>query len=348
LPAIEIESDGLDDWAEDIHGLEDFMSLSPDDLRAAIREKGIVGMGGAAFPTYVKLSPPENKPIDTLIINGAECEPYLTADFRLMVEEPEKVTDGMRIMMAILRAKRVFMAIEANKPEAINAMKKCLVGEPHVQVVALEVKYPQGAEKQLIKTLIDREVPSAGGLPMDVGVLVQNVGTTAAVCQAVRLGVPLIERVVTVTGEGIKEPKNLRVRIGTPVGVLLEACGGFTEKPGKLILGGPMMGVSQYTTEVPVVKGTSGVLVLPAARVCVERTWPCIRCGTCVKVCPMNLLPCEIGLSATRGLFDEADRHYVLDCFECGCCAFGCPSKIPLVHLIRYAKGEILAKKSKN
>ncbi|NIQ37524.1 MAG: electron transport complex subunit RsxC [Proteobacteria bacterium] len=347
LPAVEIESDGLDQWADDIHGREDCLSLSPDDLRAIIREKGLVGMGGAAFPTHVKLSPPKGKTIDTLIINGAECEPYLTADYRLMVEEPEKVIGGMKVMVAILGVERVFIAIEANKPEAIDTMMKTLREEPRVEVVTLEVKYPQGAEKQLIKTLVNREVPPSGGLPMDVGVLVQNVGTAAAVDQAARLGIPLIERVMTVTGEGIREPKNLRVRIGTPITDLLEACGGFAERPGKLILGGPMMGLNQYTTEVAVIKGTSGVLVLPATQVHVEEPRSCIRCGTCVSVCPMNLLPNVLGVLATRGLFDEAEKNYLMECIECGSCAFACPSRIPLVHLIRYAKAEVLAKKSR-
>jgi electron transport complex protein RnfC len=348
LLAVEIESDGLDEWTDNIHGQENPVSLSPDDLRAIIREKGIVGMGGATFPTHVKLSPPEGKAIDTLIINGAECEPYLTADYRLMVEEPDKVIGGMRIMMAILGVETVFIAIEANKPEAMEEMRKALGDDPHVAVVALEVKYPQGAEKQLIKTLVNREVPSSGGLPMDVGVLVQNVGTTAAADQAVRLGIPLIERVVTVTGEGVCEPKNLRARIGTPIGMLLEACGGLTERPGKLILGGPMMGLSQHTTDVPVIKGTSGVVVLPPSQVQLEEPQNCIRCGTCVSVCPMNLLPNVLGALVTQGLFEQAERHYALDCTECGSCGFACPARIPLVHLIRYAKAEVMAKRSKS
>jgi electron transport complex protein RnfC len=335
-------------WADGAQERDDFLSLSPDELRAIIRDKGMVGMGGAAFPTHVKLSPPEGKTIDTLIINGAECEPYLTGDFRLMLEQPDKVVGGMRIMAAILRVERVFIAIEANKPEAIETLKKTLGQDPNVEVVALGVKYPQGAEKQLIQTLVNRKVPASGGLPMDVGVLVQNVGTTVAVYQAVSLGIPLIERVVTVTGEGIKEPKNLRVRIGTPVSVLLEACGGYAGKPGKLVLGGPMMGINQYTTDVPVVKGTSGVLVLSDSQIPAEETRPCIRCGTCVSVCPMNLLPNRLGILAMRGLFDEAERCYLLDCIECGSCAFACPSKIPLVHWIRYAKGEVLTKRSKD
>jgi electron transport complex protein RnfC len=347
LPAIEIEPDGSDEWAGDIQGSEDFLSLSPDDLKAVIREKGIVGMGGAAFPTHVKLSPPQGKTIDALIINGSECEPYLTADFRLMVEESDKVIQGMRIMMTILGVKTLFIAIEANKPEAIHAMREALGNESLAKVVVLEVKYPQGAEKQLIKTLVNREVPSSGGLPMDVGILVQNVGTAASIFDAVRFGIPLVERVVTVTGEGIREPKNLRVRIGTPISYLIEACGGFMEAPGKLILGGPMMGVSQYTTDIPVVKGTSGVLVFPATHVHVEGPQSCIRCGTCVRVCPMNLVPSGLALLAKRGLLDEAERHYVLDCIECGSCAFACPAKIPLVHWLRYAKGEVLAKRAR-
>jgi electron transport complex protein RnfC len=347
LPAVEIESDGLDEWADGIHGTEDFSVLSPADLRAIIQEKGIVGMGGAAFPTHVKLSPPEGTTIDALIINGAECEPYLTADYRLMVEEPGNVIGGMKVVASILGVERVFIAIEKNKPEAIREITRALGKEPHVEVVALEVKYPQGAERQLIKTIVDREVPSSGGLPMDVGVLVQNVGTAAAINQAVRLGIPLIERVVTVTGEGVREPKNLRVRIGTPIGALLEACGGFVERPGKLILGGPMMGLNQYTTDVPVIKGTSGAIVLPASHVLIEEARDCIRCGTCVEFCPMNLMPNVLGVFAMQGLFDEAEKHYVLECIECGSCAYACPARIPLVHLIRYAKAEVLAKRSK-
>jgi electron transport complex protein RnfC len=345
LSAVEIESDGLDEWTDEIHGQEHFLSLSPDELRGIIQDKGIVGMGGATFPTHVKLSPPEGKTIDTLIINGAECEPYLTADYRLMVEEPEKVIGGMRIMVAILGVKSVFVAIEGNKPEAIEQIRKIVGNDPHVAVVALEVKYPQGAEKQLIKTLVNRNVPASGGLPMDVGVLVQNVGTAAGVEQAVRLGIPLIERVVTVTGEGLRESKNLRVRIGTSIGILLEACGGLTDGPGKLILGGPMMGLSQHSTDVPVIKGTSGVVVLPPSQVQMEEARNCIRCGTCVTVCPMNLLPNVISVFATQGLFEQAEKHYVLDCIECGACGFGCPARIPLVHLIRYAKAEVMAKK---
>jgi electron transport complex protein RnfC len=345
LSAVEIESDGLDEWTDEIHGQEHFLSLSPDELRGIIQDKGIVGMGGATFPTHVKLSPPEGKTIDTLIINGAECEPYLTADYRLMVEEPEKVIGGMRIMVAILGVKSVFVAIEGNKPEAIEQIRKIVGNDPHVAVVALEAKYPQGAEKQLIKTLVNRNVPASGGLPMDVGVLVQNVGTAAGVEQAVRLGIPLIERVVTVTGEGLRESKNLRVRIGTSIGILLEACGGLTDGPGKLILGGPMMGLSQHSTDVPVIKGTSGVVVLPPSQVQMEEARNCIRCGTCVTVCPMNLLPNVISVFATQGLFEQAEKHYVLDCIECGACGFGCPARIPLVHLIRYAKAEVMAKK---
>jgi electron transport complex protein RnfC len=262
-----------------------------------------------------------------------------------MVEEPEKVIGGMRVMMAILGVKSVFVAIEGNKPEAIEEIRKIVGNDPHVAVVALEVKYPQGAEKQLIKTLVNRKVPASGGLPMDVGVLVQNVGTAAAVEQAVRLGIPLIERVVTVTGEGLREPKNLRVRIGTSIGILLEACGGLTGGPGKLILGGPMMGLSQHSTDVPVIKGTSGVVVLPPSQVQMEEARNCIRCGTCVTVCPMNLLPNVISVFATQDLFEQAEKHYVLDCIECGACGFGCPAGIPLVHLIRYAKAEVMAKK---
>jgi electron transport complex protein RnfC len=307
---------------------------------------GIVGMGGAAFPTHVKLSPPKEKPIDTFIINGAECEPYLTADHRLMLEEPENILEGARIAMHILGVERGIIAIESNKPDAIEKMRGLAEDIPELHVFALKVRYPQGAEKQLIKTLVNREVPFSGGLPMDVGVIVQNVGTLSAIYKAVRFGIPLIERITTVTGSGVHEPKNLRVRIGTPIRALIEACGGFTSDVGKVIMGGPMMGVSQYSVEVPV-KGTSGILVQPLSEVEEGVTQPCIRCGSCIQACPAGLMPTVLAVFAQRDLFEEAERYDVVDCIECGCCNYVCPAKIPLVHLLRYAKAEVLARKKK-
>lgn len=345
LPAVEIESDGEDTWTDKLKPHEDSMDLSPEALKEIIRDMGIVGMGGAAFPTHVKFSPPKEKPIDTLIINGAECEPYLTADHRLMLEETENIIEGTRIAMRILGVNRGIIAIESNKPDAIEKMKVLTEDIPELEVVGLKVRYPQGAEKQLIKTLLNREVPFSGGLPMDVGVIVQNVGTLSAIYKAVRFGRPLIERITTVTGSGVREPKNLRARIGTPIKALIEACGGVTSEVGKIIMGGPMMGVSQYSLEVPVVKGTSGILVQPLSEVEEGVAHPCIRCGSCVRACPARLMPTTLGVLAQLDMFEEAQRYDVMDCIECGCCNYVCPAKIPLVQLLRYAKAEVLTRR---
>jgi electron transport complex protein RnfC len=347
LPAVEIESDGEDTWTDKLKPHEDYMDLSSEILKEMIRDMGIVGMGGAAFPTHVKLSPPKEKSIDTFIINGAECEPYLTADHRLMLEEAESIITGARIAMRSLGVNRGIIAIESNKPDAIEKMKGWTEDIPELEVAALRVRYPQGAEKQLIKTLLNREVPFSGGLPMDVGVIVQNVGTLSAIYKAVRFGIPLIERITTVTGSGVREPKNLRARIGTPIKSLIEACGGFSMEVGKVIIGGPMMGVSQYSLEVPVVKGTSGILVQPLSEVEEGVSRPCIRCGSCVRACPCRLMPTILAVFAQRDMFEEADRYDVADCIECGCCSYVCPARIPLVQMLRYAKAEVLARRKK-
>jgi len=260
-----VEADGRDEW-EALQETPNYLDLPPDELKARIRAAGIVGMGGAAFPTAVKLSPPKEKPIDVVILNGAECEPYLTADHRLMVERPREVLEGLRIIMKVLGVRKGFVGIEANKPDALQAMEQVAREHPDVQVCALQVKYPQGAEKMLIKALTGREVPPRG-LPMDVGAVVQNVGTALAIYEAVHLGRPLVQRVVTVTGEGIKEPSNLLVRIGTLVKDVLQDCGGLKEEAVKVLAGGPMMGFALGSLEVPVMKGTSGLLVMSQAEV---------------------------------------------------------------------------------
>lgn len=331
-----IESDGKDEWVAR-EEREDYLNLNPQELVEIIKEAGIVGLGGAAFPTHIKLSPPKDKPIDTLIINGCECEPYLTADHRLMLDNTQGILKGAEILKKILNPERVIIAIEDNKPDAIERMKKSV---KNFEVRGLKTKYPEGAEKQLIYALTKREVPS-GGLPMDVGCLVQNVGTTLAVYEAVRFSKPLIERVVTVTGDGIREPKNLRVRIGTPIKDLIDECGGYKEPPAKIILGGPMMGLAQYSDELPVLKGTSGILILTPKTVEVPEEGPCLRCARCVDACPMNLLPCEIAKFIKNRQFLKAKEYGVLDCIECGCCSYVCPSKIRLVHLFKFGKSEI-------
>lgn len=338
--SVVIENDGKEEWAT-LKDNPDYLKLSPDELKGKVRDAGIVGMGGAAFPTHVKLSPPKEKPVDVVILNGAECEPYLTADYRLMVERPKDVVEGLKVLMKIVGVNRGVIGIENNKPDAIKAIEAAVSGEPNIKVCALEVKYPQGAEKMLIKATVDREVP-ARGLPMDAGVVVQNIGTAVAVYEAARYGKPLIERVVTITGEGIKEPKNLMVKIGTLVADLIEECGGFKGEAAKVISGGPMMGFAMFSLDVPVTKGTSGVLVLPEEGVLhAEDFGPCIRCGRCIDVCPMGLMPSMLSVLSERGFYEEAKEYNLFDCFECGTCTFVCPSKRPIVQLVRLAKSQV-------
>jgi electron transport complex protein RnfC len=340
VPSVVIENDKKDEWVE-LAETADYLSLSPEDLKQKIKDAGIVGMGGAAFPTVVKLSPPKEKPIEIIILNGAECEPYLTADYRLMLEKPKEIVEGLKILMRALGVRKGMIGIENNKPDAVAKMKEAAAGESNIEVCALEVKYPQGAEKMLIDALVGRQVPSKGGLPMDVGVVVQNVGTAMAIYEAVRYGKPLTERVVTVTGEGITRPGNLMVKVGTSVGHLLNECGGPKGEATKMISGGPMMGFAIYSEDVPVTKGTSGLVVLPEAEVVhVGEFKPCIRCSRCIDVCPMGLMPQMLSILSEAGVYDECKDYDLFDCFECGTCAFMCPSKRPIVQLIRLAKSQ--------
>ncbi|MFH1847719.1 MAG: electron transport complex subunit RsxC [Candidatus Omnitrophota bacterium] len=330
--AIVIKSDGKDERVEmDAGGA----------VKDMVRRAGIVGMGGAAFPTHVKLSPPAGKTMDTFILNGVECEPYLSCDHRLMLERPKEILEGAMLIMDALGLKKCIVGIEANKPDAIEAMGSAILGFKNsgcdFQVVSLGVKYPQGAEKQLIKALVNREVP-AGGLPFDVGVMVNNVGTALAVYEAVKLKKPLYERVVTVTGNIVKEPQNLLVRIGTPVRDLIRFCGGTTKDIGKIIMGGPMMGIALHTQDAPVIKGTSGILVLSGEEAD-KRSWdPCIRCGKCVDVCPAGIVPAHLGICAESEDFKAAQLYDPFDCIECGACAYVCPSLRPLVQWIKWTK----------
>lgn len=342
LPAVVIRADGRDAWVATLTPA-DPAALSREALVERIRAAGVVGMGGATFPSHVKLSPPAEKPIDTLLVNGVECEPYLTADHRLMLEEPERLLAGIAIVRRILKVTRVVIGIEANKPDAIALLSARCAGTG-VEVAALAVKYPQGSEKQLIQALTGREVPS-GGLPLEVGVVVHNVATLAAIADAVIAGQPLIERICTVTGPAVMTPKNLRIRIGTPLSHLVAACGGLREAPGKIILGGPMMGQAQLSLEVPATRGSSGVLLLRPEDLALTPEGPCIRCGRCVQACPIRLQPTTLAACARLERFETAEQRHALDCIECGSCSCICPAHLPLVQTIRHAKAAILARR---
>ena len=341
--SIIIEGDGTAmEWGNGSVGLE-LESITTEVLKNIIKEMGIVGMGGAAFPTHVKLSPPREKKIDAFILNGCECEPYLTSDHRLMVEEPEKVFWGMKAIMKAIGVENGFIGIEENKPDAIEVLERVAKGTG-IKVVALETKYPQGAEKMLIKAILDRKVP-VGKLPMDVGVVVNNVGTALAVYEAIKYSKPLIDRVVTVSGNGVKEPKNLLVRIGTSFEDVLDQCGGITSDGEREVLnGGPMMGIAQTTLDVPVIKGTSGITVLAGKEIKPTTYQPCIRCASCVEVCPVNLMPYKIGDQARLYRLDDFKAWGGLVCIECGCCSYTCPSKRPLLQWIRVGKVKVREK----
>lgn len=333
---IKIDSDGRDEEVD--FKQSNPARLSDDEIREKIQQAGIVGMGGAAFPTHVKLSPPEDKEIDTLIINGAECEPYLTADFRLMLEGPEAIIEGTKLIAKLLEVDRIFLGIEDNKTEATEAMNQHSGNE--IEVVELSTKYPQGWEKTLIHALTGREVP-VGGLPLDVGVVVQNVATVKAVRDAVKFGKPLTERVVTATGE-ISKKGNYRVRVGTGWEDLLNQLGGLDRgNTAKLIDGGPMMGDTQPDTGSPIVKSTSGLLALSTEAAVKRDPSPCISCGKCVDVCPANLLPTSIYKAVESDDIDQAEELNATACCECGSCTYVCPSEIPLVQWIVQGKGEI-------
>lgn len=335
--AITIENDGLDEWEEGLPAERRWEDLSREEMLEIIKNAGIVGLGGATFPVHIKLNPPKDNPIDTLIINAAECEPFLTADHRIMLEDTERIVTGILILKKILGVDRVIVGIEDNKMNAVKTMSDALT-EQKVEVAAVPTRYPHGSEKMLIKTLLNREVPS-GKLPLSVGVVVQNVGTAMAICDAVRNGIPLIERVVTVSGSAIQEPKNLRLRIGTSFATAIEQCGGLKSAPKKLIMGGPFMGMTQYTTEVPIIKGTNGILAFTEEEINAGPESPCIRCGRCVEGCPMGLNPSMLSILGQKDWIDEAvNEYHLLDCMECGCCSFICPAKRKIVHYIRYAK----------
>lgn len=319
----------------------DFEIISPEEIRERVKAAGIVGQGGAAFPTFVKLSPPADKKIDYVILNGCECEPYLTRDFRFMMERPEAVIGGLKLIMRALGVSKGVVGIENNKPEAIQLLNKQVHNENNLEVVSLKTKYPQGAEKMLIKAVTGKKVPP-GKLPMDVGAVIQNIGTAVAVYDAVVKGEPSITAALTVTGKGIKNPKNLIVPIGTTITDVLEYCGGLTEDAAKIIVGGPMMGVAQYDLSAPVMKATSGIVVLTKDEVENKPDTACLKCGQCVDVCPLNLMPTRLVRYSQLDRFEDAEQLGITVCMECGTCAYTCPANIPLVQWLRLGKQEVL------
>ena len=337
---IDVENESPRKWEQNSIVLEE---LSPDEIRSIVKKAGIVGMGGAGFPTAVKITPPSGKPIDTVILNGCECEPYLTADHRIMMERGEDCLFGLKAIMRATSAAKGIIGIEINKKNAIRHLKQLCRGERAIQVVPVKTKYPQGGEKMLIKALLKREVPS-GGLPLDVGVIVSNTSTSVAIAEAIKRDKPLIERVLTVTGPGVEKPANYLVPIGTPIEYLLNLSS-VAEDATAIILGGPMMGIAQHSLQVPVIKGTSGILVLTGRIAAEQAEQPCVRCARCVDRCPVGLLPTTLAKLIKANAWDQLAEYHIMDCIECGCCTYVCPSKIPIVQLVKWGKNELRKRK---
>lgn len=340
-PGIIIKVEG-DEWEEGIDRSDELVTTldyTPEQIIEKIKNAGVVGMGGATFPTYVKLMPPPGNTAEYLIINGVECEPYLTSDHRLMLEKGREIVVGTQLLMIALKVTKAIIGIENNKPDAINHMTELVKNADGISIQSLKVQYPQGGEKQLIKAIVNREVPS-GKLPISVGCVVQNVGTAFAVYEAVQKNKPLIERVVTVTGKAVKKPSNFLVRIGTPIQNLLDAAEGLPENTGKIINGGPMMGKAITSTEIPIVKGSSGILLMEKENSHRKTESSCIRCSKCTYVCPMGLEPFLLSRVSKLGKFDIAEDEMIMDCIECGSCQYTCPANIPLLDYLRLGKNK--------
>ncbi len=337
---IDVEDDIWEETIDRSSDVKTEINLDSAAILAKIQEAGIVGLGGATFPTHVKLMPPKGMKAEVLLINGVECEPYLTSDHRMMLEHGAELVVGIQLLMKALNVTSAAIGIENNKPDAIDKMNSLVVGHSDISVVPLKVKYPQGGEKQLIKAVTGREVPS-GALPISVGAVVTNIATTFAVYEAVQKNKPLFERVVTVTGKSVQNPANFKVRIGTSISELIEAAGGLPENCGKIINGGPMMGKAVTNTEIPVTKGTSGVLMMPEKEATREVMQPCIRCSRCVSVCPMGLEPYLLMTVSEKQIWDRAEVERVMDCIECGSCSYTCPANRPLLDYIRLGKGKV-------
>ena len=342
-PAIFIDVEG-DEWEPSIDRTDTLLlqnNLSREEIIEKIKNSGVVGMGGACFPTHVKLSPPKDCTIDTLIINAVECEPYLTADHRLMLEHPDEIIVGIKLILKVLGIDHAVIGVETNKQDAIELMNSKLSMVSGIEVMPLKMKYPQGGEKQLIEAVTGRQVPPPPALPANVGCVVQNVGTVYAIYEAVMKNKPLIERIVTVTGKSVKNPCNLKVRMGTPVSQLLEYAGGMPEDTGKLISGGPMMGRPLLDETAPVVKGTSGILLIPESEAARREERNCIRCAKCVQACPMGLEPYLLATASESSDWECAEENWIMSCIECGCCQSTCPSRRPLLDWVRLAKNRV-------
>lgn len=340
--AVIIQTEG-DEWQEDIDTSDEIkheITSSQEEIIEKLKEKGIVGLGGATFPSHVKLMIPEGKTAEYLIINGVECEPWLTSDHRLMMDKGHEMMIGVEILKRGLGVKKAMIGIENNKPDAIEYLSELAAKFDNIEVQPLKVKYPQGGEKQLIKALLGREVPS-GKLPIEVGCVVNNVGTAYSVYEAVQKNKPLVERIVTVTGAHLSNPSNFMVRIGTPVSELVEKAGGMPEDTGKVVNGGPMMGKALVSLDAPVVKGTSGIILFPDKKAKRAPLKTCIRCGKCVSACPMGLEPYYLAQLAEKELWERAEKNLIMDCIECGSCQFTCPSGRPLVDYIRVGKANV-------
>lgn len=342
-PAVIIERTDEDSWAEGTNVETDIDRISSDEIKQRIQSAGVVGLGGATFPTHVKLTLPKDRPIDTVVMNGAECEPYLTCDYRLMLDRSHEIIQGLKLVMKCIGCKKAHIGIEANKEDAYTLFKDILSDEPDIKVDLMEVKYPQGAEHQLIKALLNREFKPTQ-LPLEVGAIVINVGTAFAVYEAVKFKRPLIQRIVTVTGNGVENPQNFLVRLGTPIKHLLEEARGVSNI-NKIIFGGPMMGIAQGNIDTAVtIKGTGGILALKGTRQ--WKSHACIRCGRCIDSCPYGLNPSVLSVQSEAKEFNLALENNVMECKECGCCTYICPAKRPIVHLIKFTKAEITKQKA--
>ena len=339
INSIIVENDFKEEYIQDFNDQKDVEKLSKEEIINIVKDAGIVGMGGAAFPTHVKLKPASE--IDTLIVNGAECEPYITSDHRVMLEHPKCILTGIKAAMKAVGAKNAFVGIESNKPDAIEKLKEIFSEVENINVVPVLAKYPQGSEKQMINAITGRQVPS-GGLPSDVGVVVLNIDTVWAIADVINKGLPLIYRIVTLSGGAVKQPKNYLVRLGTPVKDIIETAGGFSQEPAKIILGGPMMGNAVYSTDVPIIKGTGAIIALTEKEIKSTEPTVCIRCAKCVDACPMHLQPLMLRAYSIKNDYEKLKKFHILDCMECGACAYICPGRQNPVQYIRNAKPKVM------